>query len=140
MSDAQRAFDEAILERLVALNAERAAEEARGLVRWLRPDFQHPSTQPAPTQGELPDTRDDQPAALTGKAIAAKPLPWPKDAVAQVHAVADALSASPVPLTPDDLAARFTARGPWKKRLPQLFDMPVALGRAQEIGGRYAGR
>jgi len=30
--------DEEILERLVALNAERAAEEQRGLVRWLRPE------------------------------------------------------------------------------------------------------
>ena len=29
-----------ILSRLVALNAERAAEEARGLVRWLRPEYQ----------------------------------------------------------------------------------------------------
>lgn len=33
--------DEQILERLVALNAERAAEERRGLVRWLRPEFQN---------------------------------------------------------------------------------------------------
>src|SRR5436309_1972762 len=39
--------DEAILERLVALNAERAAEEARGLVRWLRPEFQNPQGKPA---------------------------------------------------------------------------------------------
>lgn len=27
-------------ERLVALNATRAAEEQRGLIRWLRPDYQ----------------------------------------------------------------------------------------------------
>ena len=32
-----------ILARLVALNAERAAEEAQGLVRWLRPEYQAPS-------------------------------------------------------------------------------------------------
>jgi len=32
--------DEDILARLVALNAERAAEEKRGLVRWLRPEYQ----------------------------------------------------------------------------------------------------
>jgi hypothetical protein len=32
--------DDEILERLVALNHERAAEEQRGLVRWLRPEFQ----------------------------------------------------------------------------------------------------
>ena len=34
--------EEAILTRLVALNKERAAEEARGLVRYLRPEFQDP--------------------------------------------------------------------------------------------------
>ena len=32
--------DEEILARLVALNAERAAEEAAGPVRWLRPEYQ----------------------------------------------------------------------------------------------------
>jgi hypothetical protein len=32
--------DDEILERLVALNRERAAEEKRGLIRWLRPEFQ----------------------------------------------------------------------------------------------------
>ena len=31
-----------IVARLVALNAERAAEEAAGQVRWLRPDYQVP--------------------------------------------------------------------------------------------------
>ncbi|TWI07295.1 hypothetical protein [Aerolutibacter ruishenii] len=35
------------IERLVARNAERAAEEARGLVRWLRPEFQNPQACPA---------------------------------------------------------------------------------------------
>jgi hypothetical protein len=34
---------DALLDRLVALNAERAAEEAAGRIRWLRPDFQNPS-------------------------------------------------------------------------------------------------
>lgn len=33
--------DDEILERLVALNHERAAEKKRGLVRWLRPEFQN---------------------------------------------------------------------------------------------------
>src|SRR5436305_844237 len=34
--------EEEILEKLVALNKERAAEEARGLIRWLRPEYQNP--------------------------------------------------------------------------------------------------
>ena len=40
--DESKKLDEIILERLVALNAERAAEEAAGHVRWLRPDDQIP--------------------------------------------------------------------------------------------------
>ncbi len=42
--------DEAILERLVALNKERAAEERKGLVRWLRPEFQAPKDARAPAK------------------------------------------------------------------------------------------
>ena len=34
--------DEEILEQLVALNHERAAEESTGKIRWLRPEFQNP--------------------------------------------------------------------------------------------------
>ncbi len=36
------ALEQQLLTRLVALNHERAAEEKRGLIRWLRPDYQAP--------------------------------------------------------------------------------------------------
>jgi hypothetical protein len=40
----------------------------------------------------------------------------------------------------DGIAARFTGRGAWRRRLPQLLEMLTALGRARELpGGRYAG-
>ena len=39
--------DAEILERVVALNAERAKEEASGLIRWLRPEYQNPQGAPA---------------------------------------------------------------------------------------------
>ncbi|MBP6750324.1 MAG: hypothetical protein KA144_11845 [Xanthomonadaceae bacterium] len=133
--DAKRAFDEAVLERLVALNAERAAEEARGLVRWLRPEFQNPQSAPQQTEIET-DAPDDTPDDVAPVA-AIKPQPWPKDAVAQVRAVADVLSSAPTALSLDDIAARFTARGPWKKRLPQVLEMLVAMGRASTDGARY---
>lgn len=137
--EAKRAFDEAILERLVALNAERAAEEARGLVRWLRPEFQNPGATRKPEQVELAaDTPQDEDAVIDTAPVAIKPLPWPKDAIEQVRAVADVLSASVVALSVDDIAARFSGRGPWKKRLPQMLDMLVALGRARQGDGVYA--
>jgi hypothetical protein len=134
-ADAKRAFDEAILERLVALNAERAAEEARGVVRWLRPAFQHPETEAVPTQAEI-ETGAEAIADVTAAGVA-KPQAWPSDAIAQVRAVADALTTSAAPLSVDDITARFKARGSWKKRVPALLDMLVALGRAQEKDGRF---
>ncbi|MFZ1724316.1 MAG: hypothetical protein WAT76_11890, partial [Dokdonella sp.] len=133
--EAKRAFDEAILERLVALNAERAAEEARGLVRWLRPEFQNPTSATAPDQIEM---ETDEAESLVTPAIG-KPAPWPRDAIQQVRAVADVLASSPIALSVDDIAARFSARGTWKNRLPPLLEMLVTLGRAQHSNGRYAG-
>lgn len=139
--DAKRAFDDAILERLVALNAARATEEARGLVRWLRPEFQNRTAhQVEPQQERLVGAdvvANDESSALSASG---RPIPWPKDPLEQVRAVADALSSSPAPLSIDDVAARFTARGTWKKRLPQLLDTLVNLGRAREHEGRYSGR
>jgi hypothetical protein len=185
----QAEAEEELLVRLVALNAERAAEEARGLVRWLRPEFQNPaSAGAAVAQADLP--MDDPEAgdageageakhrgaraaptrpakrgrgagagaqargaagrgaraaptgdAATGEAAAAGDrLPWPKTAPEQARAVADLLAAARAPLSLDDIAARFTARGRWRDRLPQLLDTLVALGRARSDGGRWWGR
>jgi hypothetical protein len=131
--DAARAFDEAVLERLVALNAERAAEEKRGLVRWLRPEFQNPQGGHAPDQVEIDD------AAQAPAATAAKKQPWPKDLPDQVRAVADALAAAGAPLDEAALAAAFSARGRWRERLPTILDTLVAIGRARRDGaGRYS--
>lgn len=87
--------DEEILERLVALNKERAAEEARGLTRWLRPEYQAPSAQQPQVQGEL--------AGMTEPALAshapAENQPWPTALAAQAQAVRqaqDALAAQPM--------------------------------------------
>ena len=128
--DCKRALDDALLERLVALNAERAAEEQRGLIRWLRPEFQIPAS------GQ-PQTRAAEQLEIdTGEkvAVAAKPgerRPWPATLPAQVKAVAEVLTAARAPLADDAIAACFTGRGPWKKRLPQIIDTLVAVGRVR---------
>jgi len=64
-------------------------------------------------------------------------LPWPATLPEQVAAVARLLAESPVPLDADAIAARYTGRGPWKKRLPQLLDTLVALGRARHGPNGY---
>jgi hypothetical protein len=142
--DAKRTFEEAVLERLVALNGQRAAAEARGEVLWLRPEFQNPAAQRPPAQTEIDTARDDDEADDAPAVVAApalKPVPWPKEPVAQVRAVAEVLAASRTPMTADDIAARFSARGPWKKRLPQLLAMVAALGRVEALeDGRWRGK
>ena len=45
-------YQDALLTRLVALNHERAAEEKRGLVRWLRPDYQRGGDHRSPSPPE----------------------------------------------------------------------------------------
>jgi hypothetical protein len=128
--DCKRALDDALLERFVALNAERAAEEQRGLIRWLRPEYQIPAS-------GRPQTRAAEQLEIdTGEevAVAAKPgerRPWPATLPAQVKAVAEVLTAARAPLADDAIAACFTGRGPWKKRLPQIIDTLVAVGRVR---------
>ncbi len=65
--------DEEILFRLVALNKERAEEEARGHIRWLRPEYQNPTGARA-TKGETADL-DLGVVAKVEKALWPKALP-----------------------------------------------------------------
>jgi hypothetical protein len=141
--------DEILLERLVALNAERAAEEAAGQVRWLRPAFQHPQQTQAvlegaglsrPTHSTLSVAKEGGTAPLPTAPTAKNRHPWPATLPEQVAAVARVLAEARAPLAEADLAARFTGKGPWKKRLPQLLDTLVALGRARVLeDGRWMG-
>ncbi len=129
-----------ILAHLVQLNTQRAAEEAQGRVRWLRPDFQNP--QNSIQKQELLAQEDHAPEAdldgekLLSKQEQPKPAaqhPWPTTLPEQVRAVADALATSPIPLTLPAIEARFKGRGPWKKGLPTLLQTLEALGRAQLV-------
>jgi hypothetical protein len=93
--------DEEILARLVALNKERAAEEARGQVRWLRPDYQIP-------RFGTPKEKQEQLEAELAVAVAPKAKPaFPQDPVAQTAAIMSALAAAPEPLGATELAQGF---------------------------------
>ncbi|WP_277080432.1 class I SAM-dependent DNA methyltransferase, partial [Thauera propionica] len=127
--EAQAAAEEELLRRLVELNAARAAEEARGLVRWLRPDYQNPgatsatATAAAPSQVEAdlgPTEEAETPAtpATSGKAA------WPRNMREQVAAVRSALAHQPLPA--EAIAARF-------KRTPRA-GVQAVLEALEELG------
>jgi hypothetical protein len=134
--------DAEILERLVALNATRAAEEARGQIRWLRPDFQAPVAQiplvvgagsPREVGAGLPRDRAQprikNPRTPAAKKTRAKPI-WPQDRPAQVEAVAAALHAASAPVSAADLAT-FFARAK-KETIAEILSALVVLGRANK--------
>jgi hypothetical protein len=133
-TEARAAAVETLLERLVALNAKRAAEEANGLVRWLRPDFQQSGA--ATTQTRLDTDTEDLPEAAPAAALPKRA--WPSGLPEQIKAVAEVLAASPRALSLADLEQRFSARGRWRDRLPTIVDTLEALGRARRVEGAEA--
>ena len=134
-----------VLAELVRLNARRAAEEAQGQVRWLRPAFQQapaaPADQPLPglAPADAPEAvAEGTPDAASPAAPAHRP-PWPAALPAQIRLLADTLAASATPLSLEQLAARFQGKGRWRERLPTLLDTLAALGRVQpQADGRWA--
>ncbi len=96
---------EEILERLVALHDERVAEEKRGLIRWLRPDYQIPRFAPeqAPASLALDESRaptskrSKKAAAIDEPSPTATALPtWPDTAVEQIGAISALLAQRPM--------------------------------------------
>lgn len=111
-----------ILERLVALNKERAAEEARGLVRWLRPEYQNPQ---GTQQIDIGLTTKEKITQTTVKEV----LTWPKTLSEQAQAIQRALQLHERPATAEDLARLFktVAKPQQLKRLQQIDSLLQTL-------------
>ena len=133
--EAQAAAEEELLRRLVELNAVRAAEEARGHIRWLRPDYQNPGATSAtavPSQVEADFGPADEAESAAAPAAAGKAT-WPKNMREQVAAVRSALAHQPLPA--EAIAARF-------KRTPRagvqaVLEALEELGMVAHEGGTY---
>ncbi len=116
--------DTEILARLVALNKERAKEEATGLVRWLRPDYQIPRFGTAAEKDQLKLSG----GAMRDQAVVkAGPKPsFPTDNVEQTAAVMAALAASASAMDADSLSAGFRQG---RRAMPQIAAVLFALTR-----------
>jgi hypothetical protein len=127
-----------LLERLVALNAERAAEEAQGLVRWLRPEYQAPDSAAAEPgrvgqQAALLPSEEAAPATVERQA-------WPDTLPARAQAVRAALAAVAGPADVATVAAAFQGRTTGKRKddIQAILQTLAALGQARETdNGRY---
>jgi hypothetical protein len=129
-SEAQATAEEELLQRLVDLNSQRAAEEANGLIRWLRPEYQNPNAEVAQKQTEMAVDTEIK-AAPTAKA---KKLKWPKQMREQVSAVRNTLEIGDLNL--EAIATQF-ARNP-DKAVISVLEALVELGMVRESDGLYS--
>lgn len=118
-----------LLSRLVALNHERADEEKRGLVRWLRPDYQIPKL-----GAKAPKARDEHVGTLDVALpeVAERPK-WPADGLEQIRLVRDLLAKAPAPAASDSIASVFDGRATptRRKRVTEVLETLVATGLAR---------
>lgn len=127
--------DQEILARLVALNAERAREEAAGRVRWLRPDYQIPRF----AKGAKVDTAELDLGISDAETAAGLPV-FPKDRYEQPLAVKALLARAEAPLDAQALSRMF--KGPSKARAQRIVSVLQVLAKYGDItdlgDGRYA--
>ena len=125
--------DEQIVERLVALNAQRHAEEKQGIVRWLRPDYQIPKA----GLTQLPVRKDvaEQIEGLLPEAKAKKPT-FPRDAIGQTAAVLAELRGGGV-LSAEAIAIRYSQGRQVQRRIAATLEALERLGHVAGDAGGY---
>lgn len=126
--------DEEILSRLVALSKERAAEEKRGLVRWLRPDYQIPRF----AKGVDKQAAKEEGAQVAAELIAAveQKQSFPSGAVEQTAAVFAALAAASAPLDAKGLAEQFKRTKTTEKKVGEILASLARLGYVTSDDGK----
>ncbi|MFN8011963.1 MAG: type IIL restriction-modification enzyme MmeI [Holophagaceae bacterium] len=128
--------DEQILERLVALNKERAEEEKRGLIRWLRPEYQAKAAAPVAEAPRLVPAEEAEEIAAVAAPAAAGPAearPWPSDRRAQFAALRDLLLSAPRLWTLEDLAKAFKSRGRYRDSIQAHLGVLEDLGLVERL-------
>lgn len=127
--------DNAILEGLVALNVQRAKEEAKGVIRWLRPDFQCRTGTATQTElGVDSISAEKSDGRKQGRQVTKRV--WPRAMPEQVRVLHECLVEVARPVTASELAKLFL-RAP-VGRVDEVLQALVAVGKARSVGnGRY---
>jgi hypothetical protein len=128
--------EEDILARLVALNAQRAKEEARGDVKWLRPEYQ------ILRFGSEKEKAAQIEAELIGGTSGSAPLLGPRPAfpdgpLEQIIAVTAALAVAQVPQTAEMLAQAFRKGPQVRTRIDEALKAIARTGQANREAGGY---
>ncbi len=118
--------EEEVLARLVALNKKRAAEEAKGFVRWLRPDYQIPRFGSVAEKQAHFDMGEEQ---QIKKPVEKKDKPtFPTAPVAQGAAIMAALALAEGHVTAANLASTFKQGKKCEARVAETLKSLAATG------------
>lgn len=119
--------DAEIVDRLVALHDVRVAEEAQGIVRWLRPEFQVPDMVTSAPLAELALT-----AGIALPALTVAPVPWPGEAIEQIGALKRLAAAGTVSV--DSATAHLT--GSKREIVARHLETLAILGELRATGSQ----
>jgi hypothetical protein len=115
---------------LVALNRERAAEERRGHVRWLRPDYQIPRFGKDVDKQATKEEGTQIAADLGLPELGVRKSSFPTDPVAQTAAVFASLATARGPVSANALASNFRKTKTLEKA---IFDVLASLARLGHV-------
>ncbi|MDZ7706148.1 MAG: type IIL restriction-modification enzyme MmeI [Trueperaceae bacterium] len=121
--------DADILSHLVDLNKTRAEDEQRGIIHWLRPDYQNPDGIHQEPVLEV----DTTPVVIPEK----DKQPLPKALADQTLAVREMLHIIGKPATAEEIAAGFKRAS--RKKVGELLEVLSAVGQAQRVRGGATG-
>ena len=119
--------DEEILEKLVELNTLRAEEEAQGLIRYLRPEYQNP-------EGTAQQVTIDLKTTKTTKQTATKQA-WPKTLPERAQAVRGVVTGANSAMTAKEVAKYF--KSAQVKSVTEILETLSALGQVEASEGSY---
>ena len=116
-----------ILERLVALNAQRSEEERNGMVRYLRPAHQNPKQAGQSAMLEVPD----EPVIV----VKLEKIAFPKTLGEQSQAIRNVLKTVGKPLSSMEIGEYF--KGAKKDRVSELLELLGGLGQVRTLEGDH---
>lgn len=115
---------EQILDGLVRLNEVRAAEERRGFIKWLRPEYQIEKIGPLAHRG------DRIQAILSTKAKSRKTA-FPATRLEQAQIVLDIMGRAKAPISAEDIAATFSSPEQTVTDVRDVLQSLARLGQAE---------
>lgn len=134
-SEDQAEAEEELLKRLVALNHQRATEEAKGQIRWLRPEYQNPDYDKDGASVYDSAAQVEVDVTVAPVSTKAKKFTWPKVMPEQIAGVKDALQKGHS--TAEAITALYKSPKTTLPKVQEALESLASLGLVSHSGDQY---